>query len=426
VDDDEGDPYESYFTSALDAGAYHYDIWDVAALGSAPAAADLAPYQAVVWNCGYNYSAANAGITESEEAALISYMDNGGGVFLCGQDIIYNRLSTGFRTNYLHIANYASDNATSSACGIDGDRISDGMTLALSYPFTNYSDSLAPGQGARGVFQTDGTTTYPYCGLSYPADGVTALHRVVFFAFPFEAISSSAADPNNAKTVMDRVLCFISPIQVTDVSPDYGLNDRPVPVSLAGKNFKAGLTLSLGNTPLSPAILTLGQVGATIPAGVAAGTYDITLKNTDTMKGSAPAAYTALAPAADDDGDGLSNEAEILTYRTDPLLADTDSDALSDAEEINVYHTDPLRADSDSDGLLDGEEIARGTNPWEGDTDGDGVSDYLEIMCGTDPLIAAANAAVSINFQPAGAKRPSGYAPDTAQGNDAKGYGWSE
>ena len=44
-----------------------------------------------------------------------------------------------------------------------------------------------------------------YCALRYPATG-TATYQVVFFSFPFEAIPQGGADPNNAKTVMERIL----------------------------------------------------------------------------------------------------------------------------------------------------------------------------------------------------------------------------
>jgi hypothetical protein len=426
VDDDEGDPYESYFTAALDAGGYRYDIWDVAAEGAAPGAPELSSYQAVVWNCGFNYNAQNAGISPAEEAALASHLNDGGSLFLCGQDIIYNGLSAAFLSNHLHVSAFSQDDGTSEARGIEGDPVSGGMTLPLSYPFTDYSDSLTPGPDASGAFLSDGSTVHPYCAVRFPAGGAAAPHRVVFSAFPFEAVSGSAADPGNARTAMDRVLCFLSPVQITELAPPYGLNDRPVAVTLRGQGFKDGLVLSLGAQPIAPNTVEDGRVEATIPSGLAAGAYDVSVRNADTMKGTAPGSFTALEPAADNDGDGLPNDAEILAHGTSPLLADTDGDGLGDADELAVHRTDPRIADSDGDGLMDGEEIARETDPWNRDTDGDGVGDYLEAMCGTDPRRFTAGVGVSINFQPPASSRPAGFAPDIAHNHDARGYGWSE
>jgi len=50
-----------------------------------------------------------------------------------------------------------------------------------------------------------GDQTNNYCALRYPASG-SSTYKVVFFAFPFEAIPQGGADPNNAKTVMERIM----------------------------------------------------------------------------------------------------------------------------------------------------------------------------------------------------------------------------
>jgi outer membrane protein OmpA-like peptidoglycan-associated protein len=92
----------------------------------------------------------------------------------------------------------------------------------------------------------------------------------------------------------------------------------------------------------------------------------------------------------DTDGDGLSDGAEINTYKTNPKNPDTDGDGLKDGEEVNTYKTDPNKADTDGDGLKDGEEVTQyKTDPLVADTDKDGLSDGDEVMkYKTDPLIA--------------------------------------
>lgn len=42
---------------------------------------------------------------------------------------------------------------------------------------------------------------------------------------------------------------------------------------------------------------------------------------------------------------------------------DSDYDGLSDQAEINIYHTDPLKADTDGDGYLDSTEVLIGSDP---------------------------------------------------------------
>jgi len=92
-------------------------------------------------------------------------------------------------------------------------------------------------------------------------------------------------------------------------------------------------------------------------------------------------------PAADTDGDGLSDSSETNIYNTSPTAADTDLDGLSDGAEVQTHQTDPLSVDTDNDGLTDGEEVGTyGTDPNEGDSDGDGLGDQEEVsLHGTDP-----------------------------------------
>ena len=108
----------------------------------------------------------------------------------------------------------------------------------------------------------------------------------------------------------------------------------------------------------------------------------------------------------DDDGDGLSDVAEINIYHTDPKRADSDGDGISDPDELQVYHTNPMDADTDHDGLNDSAELAHGTNPNVADTDGDGFLDGYEVLTGKSPLdpldhpalVAEARTAIEFTF----------------------------
>lgn len=64
----------------------------------------------------------------------------------------------------------------------------------------------------------------------------------------------------------------------------------------------------------------------------------------------------------DFDGDGLSNIREVQ-LGTAVNRSDTDLDGLSDQIELDTYKTDPCNPDTDGDGLLDGDEILLRLNP---------------------------------------------------------------
>ena len=88
----------------------------------------------------------------------------------------------------------------------------------------------------------------------------------------------------------------------------------------------------------------------------------------------------------DTDHDGLSDGAEVLRYKTNPRKPDSDRDGLTDGTEVCRYHTNPRSKDTDRDGLTDGDEVLRyRTDPLKRDTDGDGYGDRLEVSKGKDP-----------------------------------------
>ncbi|QEP42085.1 DUF5011 domain-containing protein [Ectothiorhodospiraceae bacterium BW-2] len=102
---------------------------------------------------------------------------------------------------------------------------------------------------------------------------------------------------------------------------------------------------------------------------------------------------------SDDDGDGVDDSVEIANG-TDPLDADSDNDGVNDgADPFPLNPAEWLDSDGDGignnsdddddgDSLSDAAEILLGTHPLLSDSDGDGANDNLEIDNGYSPLIS--------------------------------------
>ncbi len=233
VDDDAGASYDTFFVSALNSLGIQHDVWDYDLLGP-PSEAVLDSYKAVIWTTGDDFGSVGnpSTLTSEDQVKLQTYLDSGGRLLLSSQDLLYDNHPNDFITNYLHVAGHTDDAGINSVAGVEGDPISGGMAISLSYPFDNLSDYIVPDADAAGIFyrtgknspsSRDGILALPsfqqgnpdqtnpmdpksdYCALRYPAIG-TEDYQVVFFAFSFEAIPHSGDYPNNARTVMGRIM----------------------------------------------------------------------------------------------------------------------------------------------------------------------------------------------------------------------------
>ena len=201
VDDDQGANYETYYKNALDANGYNYSY-----CSSPPDATVLLNYSVVIWLTGDDFEDT---LTSTDQANLQTYLNNGGNLFISGQDIGYDIGGSSFYHDYLH-ANYVRDDTDIyNLNGVTGDPIGDGLTIGISggdgANNQEYQSEIAPHDGtASTVFNYAGDG----CG-AIKAD--TGTYKVVYFAFGFEAINN-AADRN---TVMDRVMGWLMPHGIT-------------------------------------------------------------------------------------------------------------------------------------------------------------------------------------------------------------------
>ncbi len=224
VEDDGSEAHRSLFTAAVTAAGYAYVAHDVAVDGL-PGLGRLQSARAVIWYTGQEYDDT---FTPEEQAVLESYLDGGGALFVTGQDIGYDLVSQGsaadqaFYQDYLH-ANFISDSSGSTPdntlTGVTGDPIGNGISLDLAggdgANNSTYPSVISSRAGASDVFRYSSTKT----GAVRFSTG----HKLVYFAYNFEAINAASV----RATTMQRVLDWLFPADVTPptaavVSPDGG------------------------------------------------------------------------------------------------------------------------------------------------------------------------------------------------------------
>ncbi len=201
VDDDEGSAEGIVFEDALNMLGYNFDLWDVDSQGS-PTDVYLQEHDVVIWNTG---AATTQTLTSMDETNLGYFLSGGGSLFLSSQGYLTDiSIANDFSTNYLHVADWTDNVGTTEVEGVTDDPITDGLLFTLSYPFSNASDNLETDSSAISIF-TDVDTMEP-SALRYPSEG-PSYYRVVFLAFPFEAVPY----PAYRGVLMAKILNWLSP-----------------------------------------------------------------------------------------------------------------------------------------------------------------------------------------------------------------------
>lgn len=260
VDDDGGDSYETYYHNAIDPLGYLYATWNLADEGKLSAAL-LDNFHVVVWNVGWAFPSVDA----DDRAALAAYLDNGGHLFISGQDIGWDIFDTGgsqygtaaqnwYRT-YLGATYVMDDTNLLTITGVGGDPIGDGMS------FNIYGGTGANNQQYPSEIQPYGSGIG--C-LTYAATREAAVHldsgtfQSVYLAFGFEGIATDAA----RELLMQRILQW------------FGVDVVGVPGEQAVKPFLASMPTASPN-PFNPTTSIEFSVGGSQPAPTEVRIYDL-------------------------------------------------------------------------------------------------------------------------------------------------------
>jgi len=236
--------YINYYKNSLASNGYSYDLWDFDLRGEIDYDT-INSFKLCIWSSPF-WKVPNS----DQQSILINYLNNGGRLFISGQDLGFNLNYTNFYHDYLH-ANYIQDDTNLYALnGVAGDPITDGINIDISggdgannqwYP--DEIDSILP---AGSIFFYDSSSYAKETSLApqefppymerefnktkeYGVNGIlssgagalkvdTGTYKVVYFSFGFEAINNA----NDRNLVMNRVvkwLVDLTPPKITLLSP---------------------------------------------------------------------------------------------------------------------------------------------------------------------------------------------------------------
>lgn len=231
VDDDDGETnIQQYYINTFNQLGVSYDTWNRKSQDAIPFDY-LQKYKAVIWSCEWSFPSLDI----TDRNLLATYLNNGGSLFISGQDIgwdladsagnefiLSNGASKLFYENYLKSKYITDDAKNDSLYGISENFISNNLNIARNQPGRTSSDQYPD------VIDTINGSKYcfVYNGGDFKGKGGAIIYSkdytVVNFGFGgFESI----VDMTQRKTIMQRVIKFLSPeIKMTKV-----IDETPVP-----------------------------------------------------------------------------------------------------------------------------------------------------------------------------------------------------
>ncbi len=207
VDGDNNAPnVQGYYTATLNALGQPYNIWDIRAKGSPPTGY-LKAHRVIVWFTGESYPTPLV----PYEKKLAVFLDNGGRLFVSGMDILESGGATSFINNYARIAfNSATQNDIfmTGVTAVPTNTVTSGLgTLTVNNAavgLDDFNDWVTPLSPAVPAFRDVPSNQIDAVTLENASPATGTQYKLMFLAFPFEAIT----DANARVNLMGRVYNF--------------------------------------------------------------------------------------------------------------------------------------------------------------------------------------------------------------------------
>jgi hypothetical protein len=246
---------QAYFTDALTACGYTYDIWEKLTFPEdGPDATVMSYYDAVIWSCGEAWTG-NQTLTANDETQLALYLDGGGKLFLDGQDYIYDvygttspiTFSTGqFPYDYLGVSGasqdviWLNDPDVGTSDGHVGS-LAEGLSYGLADIYTTKNETKSDSKHPDGLTIDELTVLDTGVldaddGIDYITNGACQFESVKGFKTVFSTVCFAGLTEDYGHTraelmcaIMDYLLAAPADMYISDggVNPIIGNLSTP-------------------------------------------------------------------------------------------------------------------------------------------------------------------------------------------------------
>jgi subtilisin family serine protease len=200
---------ESFYCDILDQNQVLYGYWNAQQLGF-PGSDILLNFPIVILNTQF---LGNFGNTYEEINVVKQYLDSGGHLLICGQDIAAV-LAEAYGTeealttlhDYLHAEYLTGESGNLQITGVPGHAIGHDLSFHVFHPGWpadwQAPDVIAPAEGASSVFTFSDGRTAAVC--------YSGAHKVVYLAFGLEAVDSyPTTQPGDISPIRSELLMRI-------------------------------------------------------------------------------------------------------------------------------------------------------------------------------------------------------------------------
>ena len=206
IDDDGGSSYQTSYTDLIIP-----ENWDVMKKGC-PTLDLFQQYESVIWSTGDDRENS---LTMEEQSTIAAFLDNGGKLLICGQNIASDLAGDGsesdslFFANYLH-AQFVNDSTDATvALGVTGDPVSGRMMIGLAKTPAGDGKKSSP-DVINAIVPEELIFKYipgmAGAGLKYENTATGA--RVVYLGFGIEKISGPKT--TTAADFLEKVLTWLA------------------------------------------------------------------------------------------------------------------------------------------------------------------------------------------------------------------------